>query len=132
MGNQIALAVANIKASVIVKILAADSNRNSKISLMIPTNIFLSALTLTVLLFVQNAEQIITEGKAQIGVAVIKLPVIKGRVFRKPIENWMPSGFCSAVFPCTASRSQRPLSGRWQGFPLTFSQTLSVHSSDLK
>ena len=82
MGNQIALTVANIKPSVIMKILPADSNGNSKIRLMIPTYIFI-ALTLTVLLFVQNAEQIITEGKAQIGVAVIKLPVIKGRVFRK-------------------------------------------------
>jgi len=65
-----------------VEVLAANSNGYIKIRLVIPTDIII-ALTLTVLLFVQNAEQIITKGKAQIGVAVIKLPVIKGRVFRK-------------------------------------------------
>lgn len=82
MGNQIALAVANVKPSVIVEVLAADNSGNLKIGLMIPTNFFISA-TLTVLFFVQNAKQLIPKSKAQIGKAVIQLPVIKGRVFRK-------------------------------------------------
>ena len=49
---------------------------------MIPPDIFI-ALTLTVLFLVQNTKQLITQSKAQIRMAVIKLSVIKGRVFGK-------------------------------------------------
>ena len=49
---------------------------------MIPPDIFI-ALTLTVLFLVQNTKQLITQSKAQIRIAVIKLSVIKGRVFGK-------------------------------------------------
>ena len=82
MGNQIALAVANVKPSVIMEIFAADNSGNLKVGLMIPTDIFI-ALTLTVLFSVQNAKQLISQSKAQIGKAVIELLIIKGRVFRK-------------------------------------------------
>ena len=46
-------------------------------------NSYLAPVSLTVLFFVQNAKQLIPKSKAQIGKAVIQLPVIKGRVFRK-------------------------------------------------
>ena len=80
MGNQIALAVANVKPSVIVEIFAVNNSGNFKVGLVIPTDIFISA-TLTVLLFVQNAKQLVPKSKTQIGKTVIQLPVIKGRVF---------------------------------------------------
>ena len=82
MGNQIPLAVANVKASVIVDVLSVNNSGNLKVGLVIPTDIFI-ALTLTVLFFIQNAKQLIPKSKAQIGKAVIQFPVIKGRVFRK-------------------------------------------------
>ena len=82
MGDKVALAVANIKPSLIVEVLAADRGGNFKIRLVIPTDIFISA-TFTVLLFVQNAKELIPKRKARIGIAVVQLPVIKGRVFRK-------------------------------------------------
>ena len=82
MGNQIALAVANVKPSVIMEIFAADNSGNLKVGLMIPTDIVIFA-TLTVLFFIQNAEELVSKSKAQIGKAVIELLIIKGRVFRK-------------------------------------------------
>ena len=82
MGDKVALAVANIKPSFIMEIFASDSSGNLKIGLMIPTDIIL-AFTLSMLLFVQNAKKIVAQSKAQIGISVIKLPVIKGGVFRK-------------------------------------------------
>lgn len=82
MGNQIALAVANVKPSVIMEIFAADNSGNLKVGLMIPTDIVIFA-TFTVLFFIQNTKQLIPKSKAQIGKAVIELLIIKGRVFRK-------------------------------------------------
>ena len=97
MGDKVALAVANIKPSFIMEIFAADSSGNLKIGLMIPTDIIL-AFTLSMLLFVQNAEKIVTQSKAQIGISVIKLPVIKGGVFRKSDRElyavWLFFGRC--------------------------------------
>ena len=97
MGDKVALAVANIKPSFIMEIFAADSSGNLKIGLMIPADIIL-ALTLTVLLFVQNAEKVVAQSKAQIGISVIKLPVIKGGVFRKSDRElyavWLFFGRC--------------------------------------
>ena len=81
MGDKVALAVANIKAPLIVKVLAADGSGNLKVRLVIPTDFL--AFTLSVLLFVQNAKELIPKRKARIGIAVVQLPVIKGRVFRK-------------------------------------------------
>ena len=96
MGDKVALAVANIKASLIVKVLAADGSSNLKIRLVIPTDFL--AFTLSVLLFVQNTEQLVSEGKAQIRIAVIKLPVVKSRVFgkadRKLYSVWLLFGRC--------------------------------------
>lgn len=86
---------------------------------MIPPDIFI-ALTLTVLFLVQNTKQLIPQSKAQIRIAVIKLSVIKGRVFGKPIENCIPSCFSRTVFLSSVSRL-RPLSdGHLQDFPLAF------------
>ena len=82
MGNQIALTVDNVKPSVIVDVLSVNNSGNLKIGLVIPTDIFI-ALTLTVLFFIQNAEELVSKSKAQIGKAVIELLIIKGRVFRK-------------------------------------------------
>ena len=97
MGDKVALAVANIKPSFIMEIFAADSSGNLKIGLMIPADIIL-AFTLSMLLFVQNAEKIVTQSKAQIGISVIKLPVIKGGVFRKSDRElyavWLFFGRC--------------------------------------
>ena len=81
MGNQIALAISNVKASLIVKILAADSGRNLKIGLVIPSNMIFFRLSFPVLLLVQNTQKIIAKGKAQIGVSILQFPVIKGGVF---------------------------------------------------
>ena len=52
MGNQIALAISNVKASLIVKILAANSSRNLKIGLVIPSNMIFFRLSFPVLLLV--------------------------------------------------------------------------------
>ena len=97
MGDKVALAVANIKPSFIMEIFAADSSGNLKIGLMIPTDIIL-AFTLSMLLFVQNAEKIVAQSKAQISISVIKLPVIKGGVFRKSDRElyavWLFFGRC--------------------------------------
>ena len=98
MGDKVALAVANIKAPLIVKVLAADGGGNLKIRLVIPTDFL--AFTLSVLLFVQNTKQLVSKGKAQIRIAVIKLPVVKSRVFgkadRKLYSVWLFLGrrFC--------------------------------------
>ena len=81
MGNQIALAISNVKASLIVKILAADSGRNLKIGLVIPSNMIFFRLSFPVLLLVQNTQKIIAKGKAQVGVSILQFPVIKGGVF---------------------------------------------------
>ena len=81
MGNQIALAISNVKASLIVKILATDSGRNLKIGLVIPSNMIFFRLSFPVLLLVQNTQKIIAKGKAQIGVSILQFPVIKGGVF---------------------------------------------------
>ena len=81
MGNQIALAISNVKASLIVKILAADSSRNLKIGLVIPADMIFFRLSFPVLLLVQNTQKIIAKGKAQVGVRILQFPVIKGRVF---------------------------------------------------
>ena len=97
MGNQIALAVANVKPPVIVEVLTVKNSGNLKIGLVIPTDIFI-AFTLTVLFFVQNAKQLIPKSKAQIGKAVIELLIIKGRVFRKADREcqavWLFLGKC--------------------------------------
>ena len=96
MGDKVALAVANIKASLIVKVLAADGSSNLKIRLVIPTDFL--AFTLSVLLFVQNTKQLVSKGKAQIRITVIKLPVVKSRVFgkadRKLYSVWVFLGRC--------------------------------------
>lgn len=81
MGNQITLAISNVKASLIVKILAADSGRNLKIGLVIPADMIFFRLSFPVLLLVQNTQKIIAKGKAQVGVPILQFPVIKGRVF---------------------------------------------------
>ena len=81
MGNQIALAISNVKASLIVKILAANSSSNLKIGLVIPSNMIFFRLSFPVLLLVQNTQKIIAKGKAQIGVSILQFPVIKGGVF---------------------------------------------------
>ena len=81
MGNQIALAISNVKASLIVKILAADSGRNLKIGLVIPSNMIFFRLSFPVLLLVQNTQKIIAKGKAQVGVSILQFLVIKGGVF---------------------------------------------------
>ena len=83
MGYQIAPTIPNVKPSIIVKFLAVYDSLDCKIGLMIPTNLFALVLPFTVLLFIQNAEQPVSQSKAQIGVSVIQLPVIKGRMFRK-------------------------------------------------
>ena len=62
MGDKVALAVANIKAPLIVKVLAADGGCNFKIRLVIPTDFL--AFTLSVLLFVQNTKQLVSKGKS--------------------------------------------------------------------
>ena len=83
MGDKVALAVANVKPSFIVEIFATDNSGNLKIGLFIPTDMIILVLTFPMLFFVQNAEQPVSQRKAQIGIAVIHLPVIKGRMFRK-------------------------------------------------
>ena len=96
MGDKVALAVANIKAPLIVKVLADDGSGNLKIRFMIPTDFL--AFTLSVLFFIQNTEQLVSEGKAQIRITVIKLPVVKSRVFgkadRKLYSVWLFLGRC--------------------------------------
>ena len=52
MGNQIALAISNVKASLIVKILAADSSSNLKIGLVIPSDMIFFLLPFPMLLLV--------------------------------------------------------------------------------
>ena len=102
MGDKVALAVANIKAPLIVKVIAADGGGNLKIRLVIPTDFL--AFTLSVLLFVQNTEQLVSKGKAQIRITVIKLPIVKSRVFgkadRKLYSVWLFLGrrFCPLLF----------------------------------
>ena len=83
MGDQVAFAIANVKASIIAKFLAIYDRFNRKVGLMIPTDRLTFILPFPVLFFVQNTEQAVSEGKAQIRIAVIQLPVIKGRVFGK-------------------------------------------------
>ena len=78
MGNQVTLAIPDVKPSLVVEVLAAHNGRDFKIGLMIPTDLPAFVLPFPMLLFVQNAKQLISKGKAQIGKAVIKLPVIKG------------------------------------------------------
>ena len=96
VGDKVALAVANIKAPLIVKVLADDGSGNLKIRFMIPTDFL--AFTLSVLFFIQNTEQLVSEGKAQIRITVIKLPVVKSRVFgkadRKLYSVWLFLGRC--------------------------------------
>ena len=83
MGDQVAFAIANVKASIIAKFLAIYDRFNRKVGLMIPTDRLAFIFPFPVLFFVQNTEQAVSEGKAQIRIAVIQLPVIKGRVFGK-------------------------------------------------
>ena len=83
MGDQVAFAIANVKASVIAKFLAIYDRFDCKVGLMIPTDRLAFIFPFPVLFFVQNTEQTVFEGKAQIRIAVIQLPVIKGRVFGK-------------------------------------------------
>ena len=80
MGNQVTLAVPDVKSSLVVEVLAAHNGRDFKIGLMIPTDLPAFVLPFPMLLFVQNAKQLISKGKAQIGKTVIELPVIKGRM----------------------------------------------------
>ena len=102
VGDKVALAVANIKTPLIVKVLAADGSGNLKIRFVIPTDFL--AFTLSVLLFVQNTEQLVSESKAQIRITVIKLPIVKSRVFgkadRKLYSVWLFLGrrFCPLLF----------------------------------
>ena len=83
MGDQVAFAIANVKASIIVKFLSINDCFDCKVGLMIPTNLLAFVLSFPVLLFVQNTEQTVSEGKTQIRIAVIQFPVIKSRVFGK-------------------------------------------------
>ena len=92
MGNQVALAVPDVKPSLVVEVLAAHNGRDFKIGLMIPTNLLAFVLPFPMLLFVQNAKQLISKGKAQIGKAVIKPPVIKGGMLGEA------DGECDAVW----------------------------------
>ena len=94
MGNQIALAISNVKASLIVKILAANSSSNLKIGLVIPSNMIFFRLSFPVLLLVQNTQKIIAKGKAQVGVSILQFPVIKGGVFRKADRKYQTVGLC--------------------------------------
>ena len=83
MGNQVALAVPDVKPPLVGVFLAVDNRRNGKIGLVIPTNMSILILPFPMLLFVQNAKQPVPQSKAKLRVTVIKLPVIKGRVFRE-------------------------------------------------
>ena len=64
MGNQIALAIPNVKTPVIMKFLAADNRRNRKVRLFVPTDFFALVLPFPMLLFIQNTEQPVPQGKA--------------------------------------------------------------------
>ena len=57
MGNQIAFAVANVKATVVVKFLAINNCLDRKVCLVIPTDRLAFILPFPVLFFVQNTEQ---------------------------------------------------------------------------
>ena len=78
VGNQVALAVPDVEASLVVKFLAADDRMDGKVGLFIPSHALAFIQPFTVLLFVQNAKELVPKGKAQIGIAVIELPVVKG------------------------------------------------------
>ena len=78
VGNQVALAVPDVKASLVIKFLAADNSGNFKIGLFVPSYALALIQPFTVLLFVQNAKELVPKGKAQIGIAVIELFIIKG------------------------------------------------------
>ena len=67
MGNQVALAVPDVKPSLVVEVLAADNSGDFKIGLFIPSYALALIQSFTMLLFVQNAKQLISKGKAQIG-----------------------------------------------------------------
>ena len=71
MGNQIALAVPDVKASLVVEVLAAHNGGNLKIGLFVPSHALALIQSFTVLLLVKNAKQLIPKGKAQIGKTVI-------------------------------------------------------------
>ena len=92
MGNQVALAVPDVKPSLVVEVLSAHNGRDFKIGLMIPTDLPAFVLPFPMLLFVQNAKQLISKGKAQIGKTVIELPVIKGGMLGEA------DGECDAVW----------------------------------
>ena len=104
MGNQIALAIPNVKTPVIMKFLAADNRRNCKVGLFVPTDFFALVFPFPMLLFVQNTEQPVPQGKAQIRKAVIQLPVIKSGVFGKTDSKcnpvWLALSALSHIFYC--------------------------------
>ena len=91
MGNQVALAVPDVEASLIVEFLAAYNGGNLKVGLFIPPHALALIQSFTVLLFVQNAKELIPKGKTQIGIAVIELSVVKGGMFGET------DGECDAV-----------------------------------
>ncbi len=83
MGNQITLAVPDIKPSLIVEVLTAYNSRNFKISFFVPANALALIQPFTVLFFIQNAKQLIPKCKTQIRKLSIKPLIIKGWMLGK-------------------------------------------------
>ena len=93
MGNQIALAVPNVKPSLIGVFLSANNGGNGEIRLVIPTDLIVFVLPFTVLLFVQNAKKFVAQSKAKLGITVTERLIIKsgmlGEANRKPDAVWL-------------------------------------------
>lgn len=80
MGNQIPLAIPDVKPPLVIKFFSANNSVYRKIGLFIPANSLAPILPFIVLFFIQNAKQPIPKCKTKFRESVIQLPVIKGRM----------------------------------------------------
>ena len=78
MGNQITLAVPDVKPSLVIKFLPADNCMDFKVGLFIPADALTLIQSFIMLFFIQNAKQPVPKCKAKLRKSVVQLPVIKG------------------------------------------------------